>query len=148
MEPLPMKGILLPIYLFLRLLRPTIRPKEIPRRRRNNEDAYISICDYRLRNVMMMEPHYIIILEIKYGPQSILPSPSFRKISTFNFIMSPTSTFFSSLYYRYSPPLFMLMKIFPIFGAVNPGLGAVPLIVILIITAFKDAMEDWRRTIL
>jgi phospholipid-translocating ATPase len=42
----------------------------------------------------------------------------------------------------------MLMKIFPIFGAVNPGLGAVPLIVILIITAFKDAMEDWRRTIL
>jgi phospholipid-translocating ATPase len=30
----------------------------------------------------------------------------------------------------------------------NPALNAVPLIVILAITAFKDAIEDWRRTTL
>lgn len=39
-------------------------------------------------------------------------------------------------------------QIFPLFGATNPGLGAVPLIVILVITAIKDAIEDTRRTIL
>jgi phospholipid-translocating ATPase len=41
-----------------------------------------------------------------------------------------------------------LPQIFPIFGASNPGLGAVPLIVILLITAIKDAIEDYRRTVL
>lgn len=30
----------------------------------------------------------------------------------------------------------------------NPGLAAVPLIVIVTITAIKDAIEDWRRTVL
>jgi phospholipid-translocating ATPase len=30
----------------------------------------------------------------------------------------------------------------------NPGLSAVPIIVILVITAIKDAIEDWRRTVL
>lgn len=41
-----------------------------------------------------------------------------------------------------------LSQIFPIFGGVNPGLNAVPLIVIITITAFKDAIEDYRRTAL
>jgi phospholipid-translocating ATPase len=40
------------------------------------------------------------------------------------------------------------LQIFPIFGASNPGLNAVPLIVILTVTAVKDAVEDWRRTVL
>lgn len=40
------------------------------------------------------------------------------------------------------------MQIFPIFGATNPALSAVPLIVILFVTAVKDAIEDWRRTVL
>lgn len=40
------------------------------------------------------------------------------------------------------------MQIFPIFGASNPGLNAVPLLVILFVTAVKDAIEDWRRTVL
>jgi phospholipid-translocating ATPase len=39
-------------------------------------------------------------------------------------------------------------QIFPIFGASNPALNAVPLIVILTVTAIKDAIEDWRRTVL
>ena len=33
-----------------------------------------------------------------------------------------------------------------IFGASNAGLDAVPLIVILFVTAIKDGIEDWRRT--
>lgn len=39
-------------------------------------------------------------------------------------------------------------QIFSIFGASNPGLSSVPLIVILFATAVKDGVEDWRRTVL
>ncbi|MBE3044537.1 phospholipid-translocating P-type ATPase [Candidatus Bathyarchaeota archaeon] len=39
-------------------------------------------------------------------------------------------------------------QFFPIFGGVNPGLNAVPLIIILTVTGIKDAIEDSRRTIL
>ncbi|TQS34064.1 hypothetical protein Golomagni_05567, partial [Golovinomyces magnicellulatus] len=42
----------------------------------------------------------------------------------------------------------VILVIFPIFGAVNPGLNAVPLIFIIFLTAVKDAIEDYRRTIL
>lgn len=42
----------------------------------------------------------------------------------------------------------VILVIFPIFGGVNPGLNAVPLIVIICVTAVKDAVEDYRRTIL
>ncbi|OAA61827.1 phospholipid-translocating p-type ATPase-like protein [Niveomyces insectorum RCEF 264] len=40
----------------------------------------------------------------------------------------------------------VILVIFPIFGGVNPGLNAVPLIAIIVITAFRDAIEDARRT--
>ncbi|KAK4248853.1 hypothetical protein C7999DRAFT_30692 [Corynascus novoguineensis] len=42
----------------------------------------------------------------------------------------------------------VILVIFPIFGGVNPGLNSVPLIVIICVTAIKDAIEDYRRTIL
>lgn len=42
----------------------------------------------------------------------------------------------------------IILGIFSIFGAANPGLSALPLIVILFLTAVKDAIEDSRRTIL
>lgn len=42
----------------------------------------------------------------------------------------------------------IILGIFPIFGASNPALNAVPLIVILVVTSIKDAIEDWRRTVL
>ncbi|KAJ9245192.1 hypothetical protein DTO271D3_8870 [Paecilomyces variotii] len=42
----------------------------------------------------------------------------------------------------------IILGFFPIFGADNPGMNAVPLIVIVVVTAFKDAIEDWRRTVL
>ena len=41
-----------------------------------------------------------------------------------------------------------IWQFFSIFGASNPGLGSVPLIVILFVTAVKDAIEDFRRTVL
>ncbi|KAI5810829.1 hypothetical protein BZA77DRAFT_254260 [Pyronema omphalodes] len=41
-----------------------------------------------------------------------------------------------------------ILAIFPIFGASNAALGSVPLIFILTITAIKDAIEDYRRTVL
>ncbi|KAK7560515.1 phospholipid-translocating P-type ATPase [Phyllosticta citricarpa] len=42
----------------------------------------------------------------------------------------------------------IILGAFSIFGASNPALNAVPLIVILVITAVKDGIEDWRRTVL
>ncbi|KAI5281039.1 hypothetical protein KEM52_004004, partial [Ascosphaera acerosa] len=42
----------------------------------------------------------------------------------------------------------IILNFFPIFGATNPGMNAVPLIAILAITAIKDGIEDWRRTTL
>ncbi|KAK9473226.1 uncharacterized protein V1510DRAFT_393138 [Dipodascopsis tothii] len=42
----------------------------------------------------------------------------------------------------------VILSIFPIFGSTDPGLNAVPIIVIVVITAFKDAIEDYRRTVL
>lgn len=42
----------------------------------------------------------------------------------------------------------IILGIFSIFGVDNPGLSAVPLIVILTLTAIKDGIEDWRRTVL
>ncbi|KAI5300837.1 hypothetical protein KEM55_004570, partial [Ascosphaera atra] len=42
----------------------------------------------------------------------------------------------------------IILNFFPIFGATNPGLNAVPLIAIIAITAIKDGIEDWRRTTL
>lgn len=42
----------------------------------------------------------------------------------------------------------IILDFFSVFGATNPGLSAVPLIVIVVVTAVKDAIEDWRRTVL
>lgn len=44
--------------------------------------------------------------------------------------------------------ILIILGAFQIFGVTNPGLSAVPLIVIIIITAIKDAIEDSRRTVL
>lgn len=42
----------------------------------------------------------------------------------------------------------VILGAFSIFGVLDPGLSAVPIIAIVIITAIKDAIEDYRRTIL
>ncbi|KAL4997062.1 hypothetical protein BDV10DRAFT_170610 [Aspergillus recurvatus] len=42
----------------------------------------------------------------------------------------------------------IILGFFSIFGVDNPALNTVPLIVIIVVTAIKDAVEDWRRTVL
>ncbi|KAI1300432.1 hypothetical protein F5Y03DRAFT_364100 [Xylaria venustula] len=42
----------------------------------------------------------------------------------------------------------VILIFFPIFGGVNPGVNAIPLIFIITVTAIKDAIEDYRRTVL
>lgn len=42
----------------------------------------------------------------------------------------------------------VILGAFQIFGVANPGLAAVPIIVIIILTALKDGVEDSRRTVL
>ncbi|ODQ63352.1 phospholipid-translocating P-type ATPase [Nadsonia fulvescens var. elongata DSM 6958] len=44
--------------------------------------------------------------------------------------------------------LIVILGAFRIFGVASPGLAAVPLIVIVVLTAIKDAFEDYRRMIL
>ncbi|KAI1434800.1 phospholipid-translocating P-type ATPase domain-containing protein [Xylaria sp. CBS 124048] len=42
----------------------------------------------------------------------------------------------------------VILVFFPIFGGTNPGVNAIPLLFILTVTAIKDAIEDYRRTML
>ncbi|KAL2871567.1 uncharacterized protein BJX67DRAFT_342623 [Aspergillus lucknowensis] len=42
----------------------------------------------------------------------------------------------------------IILGFFPLFGVDNPALNTVPLIVIIVLTAIKDAIEDWSRTVL
>ncbi|KAF9886263.1 hypothetical protein FE257_011876 [Aspergillus nanangensis] len=42
----------------------------------------------------------------------------------------------------------IILGFFSIFGVDTPELNTVPLIVIVVVTAVKDAVEDWRRTVL
>jgi len=69
----------------------------------------------------------------KYTPLTFLP-----KNILFQF------TNFANIYFL----VLNILGAFQIFGVTNPGLSAVPLVVIVIITAIKDAMEDSRRTVL
>lgn len=69
----------------------------------------------------------------KYTPLTFLPKNilfQFRNIANFYFLV------------------LIVMGFFQIFGVQSPGLATVPLVVIVCITAIKDAFEDSRRTIL
>ena len=69
----------------------------------------------------------------KYTPLSFIP-----KNLAFQFRN------FANIYFL----VLIILGFFQIFGVTNPGLNAVPLICIIIITAIKDAIEDSRRTVL
>lgn len=69
----------------------------------------------------------------KYTPLSFIPKNLFYQFHNI-----------ANIYFLFT----IILTIFSIFGGVNPGLNAVPLIVIVFITAVKDAIEDYRRTIL
>ena len=42
----------------------------------------------------------------------------------------------------------VIIQIFPVFGAPSPQTSALPLLFILVVTAVKDAIEDYRRSML
>ncbi|RLV95122.1 Phospholipid-transporting ATPase DNF1 [Spathaspora sp. JA1] len=69
----------------------------------------------------------------KYTPLSFLP-----KNISHQFLHNIANVYFLFL---------IILGAFPIFGVPSPVLAAVPLIVIVIITAIKDAIEDSRRTV-
>lgn len=43
------------------------------------------------------------------------------------------------------PAVLVILQFFPRFTTVSPGLSALPLIVVLFITALKDGYEDLKR---
>ncbi|CAK9435324.1 uncharacterized protein LODBEIA_P57110 [Lodderomyces beijingensis] len=69
----------------------------------------------------------------KYTPLTFLPKNIFNQ-----FFHNIANIYFLAL---------IILGAFQIFGVPSPSMAAVPLIVIVIITAIKDAVEDSRRTI-
>ncbi|KAI3404902.2 DNF1 [Candida oxycetoniae] len=69
----------------------------------------------------------------KYTPISFLPKNILHQ-----FLHNIANIYFLAL---------VILGAFQIFGVPSPGMAAVPLIVIVFITAIKDAIEDSRRTI-
>ncbi|CCD27045.1 aminophospholipid-translocating P4-type ATPase DNF2 NDAI_0J01530 [Naumovozyma dairenensis CBS 421] len=69
----------------------------------------------------------------KYTPLTFFPKNIYLQFNNF-----------ANIYFL----ILLILGAFQIFGVTNPGLAAVPLIVIVILTAIKDAIEDSRRTIL
>lgn len=68
----------------------------------------------------------------KYTPLSFLPKNilfQFKNVANSYFLM------------------LVILGAFQVFGVASPVLAAVPLIVIVCITAFKDALEDYRRVV-
>ena len=70
----------------------------------------------------------------KYSPLSFLPKNIFHQFAHN----------VANLYFL----LIVILGAFQIFGVPSPGLAAVPLIVIVCVTAAKDAFEDSRRAVL
>ena len=69
----------------------------------------------------------------KYTPLTFFPKNIFNQFKNF-----------ANIYFL----ILIILGAFQIFGVPNAGLAAVPLIVIIILTAIKDGFEDSRRTIL
>ncbi|KAH3688109.1 hypothetical protein WICPIJ_000880 [Wickerhamomyces pijperi] len=81
-------------------------------------------------------------------PLNVFDSNNIRttKYTPFSFIPKNLLFQFSNIANVYFLVL-IILGAFQIFGVQSPGLAAVPLIVIVCITAIKDAIEDSRRTI-
>ncbi|VVT45956.1 uncharacterized protein SAPINGB_P000975 [Magnusiomyces paraingens] len=69
----------------------------------------------------------------KYTPLNFLPKNIYHQFHNI-----------ANIYFLF----IVILGAFSIFGVENPGLAAVPIIAIVAITAFKDAIEDYRRTVL
>lgn len=117
-------------------------------------DKYLGLKDDEVSN--MDRKLYINqpLPDDEIDPESGLPKQEYprnkirtTKYTPLNFI--PKNLWFqfhniANIYFLF----IVILSAFPIFGVVNPGLSAVPIIAIVVITAIKDAVEDYRRTIL
>lgn len=89
-------------------------------------------------------------MQDEYG----LPRESYprNKIRTAKY--TPLSFIPKNLFYQFHNVaniyffIIVILQNFSIFGTRNPGLSVVPLVVIIVVTAIKDGIEDWRRTVL
>lgn len=66
----------------------------------------------------------------KYTPLSFVPKNLFEQFRNV-----------ANLYFLF----LVILQCIPLFGVTEPAVSALPLIAILIITAIKDAVEDWKR---
>ncbi|KAI8373465.1 hypothetical protein EDC96DRAFT_499461 [Choanephora cucurbitarum] len=66
----------------------------------------------------------------KYTPISFIPKNLFEQFRNV-----------ANLYFLF----LVILQCIPLFGVTEPAVSALPLIAILIITAIKDAIEDWKR---
>ncbi|KAF7731731.1 hypothetical protein EC973_008245 [Apophysomyces ossiformis] len=66
----------------------------------------------------------------KYTPLTFIPKNLFEQFRNV-----------ANLYFLF----LVILQCIPIFGVTQPAVSALPLIAILIITAIKDAVEDWKR---
>ncbi|KAF1799748.1 hypothetical protein V8B55DRAFT_1451201 [Mucor lusitanicus] len=66
----------------------------------------------------------------KYTPLSFVPKNLFEQFRNV-----------ANLYFLF----LVILQCIPLFGVTEPAVSAMPLIVILIITALKDGVEDWKR---
>ena len=87
----------------------------------------------------------------KYTPLTFVPKNlwyQFHNIANIYFLILIILAVSTPVLISKDTPLITLLQFFPIFGASDPVLNAAPLIFILFVTAIKDAIEDWRRTVL
>lgn len=78
------------------------------------------------------EHHYVHnrVRTAKYTPISFIPKNLFEQFRNV-----------ANLYFLF----LVILQCIPLFGVVEPAVSAIPLICILIITAIKDGVEDWKR---
>lgn len=102
-----------------------------------------------LRTIFYNLPLPDEMLDDEGHPTTVYPRNKIRttKYTPLNFIPKNLLVQFHNFANVYFLVL-IILGAFQIFGVTNPGFSAVPLIVIVVITALKDALEDSRRTIL
>ncbi|KAG1176891.1 hypothetical protein G6F70_006319 [Rhizopus microsporus] len=78
------------------------------------------------------EQHYVSnrVRTAKYTPISFIPKNLFEQFRNV-----------ANLYFLF----LVILQCIPLFGVTEPAVSALPLIAILVITAIKDAFEDWKR---
>lgn len=108
----------------------------LSRKKRNKKNDGLSSRNIVFNKVTESPQDYCRnkIRTTKYSPLSFLPKNIFHQFA-YNV---------ANLYFL----LIVILGAFQIFGVPSPGLAAVPLIVIVCITAAKDAFEDSRRAVL